>query len=60
MNDCGGNLIAYLDKLITQTADFTATKTMWNSVLSTEGAKQNTMDMGNFYLITPLDRNGYT
>ena len=29
---------------------------LWNSVLSTPGAKYFTMDISNFYLGTPLDR----
>jgi hypothetical protein len=28
---------------------------MWNSVLSTEGAKYMCLDIKNFYLTTPLD-----
>jgi len=32
---------------------------MWNSVLSTEGAKYMCLDIKNFYLIAPLDRYEY-
>ncbi len=32
---------------------------MWNSVLSTEGAKYMCLDIKNFYLSTPLDRFEY-
>jgi hypothetical protein len=35
----GGNLINYLYKLTTQTADMVSAKIMWNSVISTPGAK---------------------
>ncbi len=35
----GGNLINYPGDLSTHTADPTTSKLMWNSVLSTEGAK---------------------
>jgi hypothetical protein len=33
----GGNLINYPGELMTQTANLTTSKLMWNSVLSTEG-----------------------
>jgi hypothetical protein len=32
---------------------------MWNSVLSTEGAKYMCLDITNFYLLAPLDRYEY-
>jgi hypothetical protein len=32
---------------------------MWNSVLSTEGAKYMCLDIKNFYLSAPLDRFEY-
>jgi hypothetical protein len=32
---------------------------MWNSVLSTEGAKYMCLDIKNFYLTNPLDRYKY-
>jgi hypothetical protein len=34
-------------------------KLHWLSVLSTKNAKYMTMDIGNFYLNTPLDRFEY-
>ena len=46
----GGNLIKYPGELTTRTADLTTTKVVWNSVLSTEGAKYACLDVGNFYL----------
>ena len=32
---------------------------MWNSVISTPGAKYECVDVKNFYLMTPLDRFEY-
>jgi hypothetical protein len=55
----GGNLINYPGELSTWTADLTTSKLMWNSVLSTEGAKYMCLDIKNFYLSTPLDRFEY-
>jgi hypothetical protein len=52
----GGNLINYLGELSTRTADLTTSKLMWNSVLSTEGAKYMCLNIKNFYLTAPLDR----
>jgi hypothetical protein len=49
----GGNLINYPGKLTTRTADLTTSKLMWNSVLSTEGAKYMCLDIKNFYLTAP-------
>jgi hypothetical protein len=55
----GGNLITYPGELWTRTADLTTSKLMWNSVLSTEGAKYMCLDIKNFYLSAPLDRYEY-
>ena len=55
----GGNLIAYPDELTTRTADLTTSKLLWNSVISTEGAKFAGLDIANFYLGTPLERYEY-
>jgi hypothetical protein len=52
----GGNLINYPGELTTQTADLTTSKLMWNSVLSTEGAKYMCIDIKNFYLTAPLNQ----
>jgi len=49
----GGNLINYPGELMTRTADLTTSKLMWNSVLSTEGAKYMCLDIKNFYLTAP-------
>jgi hypothetical protein len=51
----GGNLINYPCKLSTQTTNLTTSKLMWNSVLSTEGAKYMCLDIKSFYLTAPLD-----
>ena len=55
----GGNLIDYPYELTTRTADLTTTKVMWNSVISTPGARYICADAKNFYLNTPLDRYEY-
>ena len=55
----GGNLIDYPYELTTRTADLTTTKIMWNSVISTEGAKYACADAKNFYLTAPLERHEY-
>ncbi len=41
----GGNLINYPGKLSTCMADLTTSKLMWNSVLSTLGAKYMCLDI---------------
>ncbi len=55
----GGNLINYPGELSTQIADLTTSKLMWNSVLSTAGAKYMCLDIKNFYLTAPLDQFEY-
>ena len=55
----GGNLIKCPGDLTTRTADLTTSKLLWNSVLSTEGAKFMGLDVGNFYLETPMERYEY-
>ena len=55
----GGNLIDYPYELTTRTADLTTSKVMWNSVISTPGAKYACADVKSFYLMTPLDRFEY-
>ena len=55
----GGNLIEYPHELTTQTADITTTKIMWNSTISTNGARYAASDAKNFYLATPLDNPEY-
>ena len=55
----GGNLLQYPGELTTRTADLTTSKIIWNSVLSTEGARFMGIYIKNFYLGTPLDRFEY-
>jgi hypothetical protein len=55
----GGNLINYPGELTIKTADLTTSKLMWNSVLSTKGARYMCLDIKNFYLTTPLNRFEY-
>ena len=56
----GGNLITdYPGEVTTRTADLTTSKILWNSVLSTEGAKFMTIDIKNFFPTAPLDRYEY-
>jgi hypothetical protein len=51
----GGNLINYPYELTTRTADMVSAKIMWNSVVSTPGAKFGGADIKNMYLKMPLD-----
>ena len=55
----GGNLLTYPGELSTRVADLTTTKLLWNSVLSTKGARFMGIDIKNFYLGTPMDRYQY-
>ncbi|KAL7538190.1 hypothetical protein ACHAXR_008359, partial [Thalassiosira sp. AJA248-18] len=55
----GGNLIDYPGELTTRTADLTTSKILWNSTISTPGARYCCADAKNFYLCTPLDRHEY-
>ena len=55
----GGNLIDYPFELTTRPADLTTTKILWNSVVSTPGAKFICADAKNFYLETPMERHEY-
>jgi hypothetical protein len=56
----GGNLITdYTGETSTDTAGLELIKLHWLSVLSTKNAKYMTMDIGNFYLNSPLDRFEY-
>jgi hypothetical protein len=55
----GGNLINCPGELLTRTADLTTSKIMWNSILSTAGAKYMCLDIKNFYLMAPLDQFEY-
>jgi hypothetical protein len=50
----GGNLIQYSGDVSTRSADLTTSKCLWNSTISTEGAKYMCLDVKNFYLGTPM------
>ena len=52
----GGNKINYTGDCGTPTANLLTIKLLFNSVISTPGAKFMTMDISNFYLKTPLKR----
>ena len=52
----GGDKINYPGEVATPTADMLVAKMLFNSVISTPGAKFMTMDISNFYLMTPLKR----
>ncbi len=54
-----GNLINYPDDCGTRTADLLTVKIMFNSVISTSNAKFMTIDIKDFYLMTPMDRFEY-
>ena len=55
----GGNRINYPGDVGTPTADMLLAKIIFNSVISTKGAKFMTADISNFYLNTPLPRSEY-
>ena len=55
----GGDRINYPGEVATPTADMLVAKLLFNSVISTQGAKFMTMDLSNFYLMTPLKRPEY-
>ncbi len=51
----GGNLIKYKGEVSTKMTDLTTLKLLWNSVLSTDGAKYMCLDIKKFYLTAALD-----
>jgi hypothetical protein len=51
----GGNLINYPDNCGTPTANLLTVKIMFNSVISTPNAKFMTINIKDFYLMTPMD-----
>ena len=55
----GGNRINYLGKVATPTAKMLVPKLLFNSVISTHSACFMTMDIANFYLMTPFKRPEY-
>jgi hypothetical protein len=52
----GGDRINYPGEVATLTAKMLVEKSLFNSVISTKGARFMTMDISNFYLMTPLHR----
>ncbi len=50
----GGDGINYPGKVATPAAEMLVTKMLFNSIISTRGARFMTMDISNFYLMTPL------
>jgi hypothetical protein len=50
----GSNRINYPGKVATPTAEMLVAKMLFNSVISTKGAQFMTIDISNFYLMTPL------
>jgi hypothetical protein len=55
----GGNLVNYPDDCGTLTANLLAVKLMLNSIISTPNAKFMTIDLKDFYLLTPMSRYKY-
>ena len=55
----GGDKINYPGEVATPTAEMLVAKILFNSVISTPGARFMTMDISNFYLMTPLTRPEY-
>ena len=55
----GGDLIVCLYDVSTPTSDLPTIKILWNSVLSSPGAKFFTVGIANFYLGTPMDRSEF-
>jgi hypothetical protein len=55
----GGDKINYPGDCGTPTAALLTVKLLLNSVISTKGAKFMTLDIANFYLMTPLKRKEY-
>ena len=55
----GGDRINYPGEVATPTAEMLMAKILFNSVISTKGARLMKMDISNFYLLTPLARPEY-
>lgn len=55
----GGDKINYPFEVVTPTAEMLVAKILFNSIISTPGARFMTMDISNFYLMTPLLRPEY-
>ena len=57
--EIGGDRMNYPGEVATPTAEVLVAKLLFNSVVSTPGAKFMTMDISHFYLTTPLKRPEY-
>eukprot|EP00956_Cyclotella_meneghiniana_P043249 scaffold260206_cov139-Cyclotella_meneghiniana.AAC.1 len=55
----GGDRINYPGDVGTPTADMLLVKLLFNSIVSTKGAKFMSLDISNFYLNTPMKRYEY-
>ena len=55
----GGNLVNYPNDCGTPTADLLTVKLLLNSIISTANAKFMTIDIKDFYLMTPMKRYEY-
>ena len=55
----GGDRINYPEDVGTPMADITLVKTLFNSVISTKGARCVMLDVKDFYLNTPMKRYEY-
>ena len=55
----GGDRVNYPGEVATPTADMMVAKLLFNSIISTPKARFMTMDISNFYLMTPLKRKEY-
>eukprot|EP00970_Alexandrium_tamarense_P007415 scaffold1352_cov72-Alexandrium_tamarense.AAC.1 len=55
----GGDRINYPGEVGTPTADLLLVKILFNSIISTHGARCMTADIKNFYLNTPMQRYEY-
>ncbi len=55
----GGNLVIYPGDCGTPTADLLTVKLLLNSIISTPNAKFMTLDLKDFYLMTPMTRYEY-
>jgi hypothetical protein len=55
----GRNVVNYPGDMGTRTADMLTVKLLFNSVISTPGAKFMSLDISNFYLMAPMTRYEY-
>jgi hypothetical protein len=55
----GGDQIEYPGDKLTRTSGLTTAKMLFNSTISTPGARFLAIDIKDFYLNTPLESNKY-